>query len=116
MSLSHTFRKDTGVLAVEQEVDARQLRVLVFGADVPVAGVALALLVVAVNQHRAPTAGTVFELAETLAGHWVEFTLRVVAEGDPLLRQTAVVLRVVERLQRKPVGRGRSRVFIVDVL
>ena len=53
---------------------------------------------------------------ETLAGNGSEISVLVVAEGDPLLGQAAVVLRVVEGLQGQPVGWVVGRVLVIDAL
>ena len=114
MSLNDSLGEDSGVLSIEEQVDSGQLNVLL-GA-VPVAHELLALAIVGANEDFAPVAGTALMLAQALARDGRESAVRLVAVGDPLLWQPAVVLRVVEGLQREPVGGGWLRVGVVDAL
>jgi len=114
VGLRDSLRKDPGVLGVKQQVDARQLGVLL--EAVPVAREHLAFGVVGVHEHGPPLAAAVLVLEQALARNRREVAVSVKAERNPLFRQAAVVLSVVERLQRQPVRRVRRSVAVVDAL
>ena len=73
-------------------------------------------MVVRADQNRAPVATAIVVLAEALAWNGSEGTILLGAVGDPLLRQPAVVLRVIEGLEREPVSGRGLRISIVDSL
>lgn len=114
VGLRDSLREDPGVLGVEQQVDPRQLGVLL--EAVPVAREHFAFAVVGVHEHGAPLAAAVLVFEQALARNRREVAVSVEAERNPLFRQAAVVLSVVERLQRQPVRRVRRSVAVVDAL
>ena len=114
MRLNNSLGKDTWVLGIEKQVDPRQLDVL--GCAIPDTTELLSLIVVRVDQNRAPVATAVVVLAEALAWNGSKGTILLGAVGDPLLRQSAVVLRVIEGLKREPVGGRGLRISIIDSL
>jgi hypothetical protein len=69
-----------------------------------------------VHEHGPPLAAAVLVLEQALARNRREVAVSVKAERNPLFRQAAVVLSVVERLQRQPVRRVRRSVAVVDAL
>ena len=114
MCLNDSLGKDTWVLGIEEQVDPGQLDIL--GRAIPYTAELLSLIVVRVDQNRAPVATAVVVLAEALAWNGSEGAILLGAVGYPLLRQPAVVLRVIEGLQLEPVGRRGLRISIVDSL
>ena len=74
MSLSDSLGEDAWVLGVEEQVDPGELDVLLLTFDlrVPVAGVDLALLIIAVDEDCAPVANSFRVLVETLSWNWEE--------------------------------------------
>jgi hypothetical protein len=114
VGLGHALGENPRVLRVEEQVDPGQLTVLVLA--VPVAGVDFALSIVRMDKDVFPLGGAVLVTVETLAGNGSEIAVLVVAEGDPLLGQAAVILRVVEGLQGQPVGWVVGRVLVIDAL
>ena len=97
MRLDDSLGKDSWVLGIEEQVDPGQLDIL--GRAIPDTAELLSLTVVRADQNRAPEATAVVVLAEALAWNGSEGTILLGAVGDPLLRQPAVVLRVIERLK-----------------
>lgn len=81
---------------------------------VPIARVHLALVVVALDEDGAPVTGAVFVHAETFTGDGGEVAVDVVAEFDPLFGEAAVVLGIVEGLEREPIGGVLLGVAIID--
>ena len=74
VSLSDSLGEDAWVLGVEEQVDPGELDVLLLTFDlrVPVAGVDLALLIIAVDEDCAPVANSFRVLVETLSWNWEE--------------------------------------------
>ena len=97
----HAVREDAGVLRVEEHVDARQLAGLL--RAVPDALELLRARVEAVHQHAPPVVLPVLVLPERLRRHGQLLAgAGVPALLHPLGLRAAVVLFVVERLQRQP--------------
>jgi len=116
MCLGNTLSKDSRVLAIEKQVYPSELAVLAL-IVVPGAGVNVALVVVAADQHWPPvaTARVVSPQSFTSdgvegAGHWV------ISVFYPFVRETAVILSIVKRFKRQPVSLMDLGVFIVDSL
>ena len=114
MGLDDSLGEDTGVLSVEEQVDAGELNVL--RCAVPVAAKLASVLVVGVDEDGAPVATPVFIFAEALAGNGLERTIRLGPKTDPLLRQSAVVFGIIERFQREPISGGWLWVSVIDSL
>ena len=114
MGLDDSLGEDTRVLSVEEQVDAGELNVL--RCAVPVAAKLASVLVVGVDEDRAPVATPVLVLAEALAGNGRERTVWLGPKADPLLRQSAVVFGIIERFQREPISGGWLWVPVIDSL
>ena len=112
--MNDTLSENTGILSIEQQVDACKLDIL--SSAIPVAAEPLSILIVCVDEDRAPVAATLLVLAQTLAGNGPHGAILSLAVLDPLLRQSAVVLCVVEGLEGEPVSRRSHRVAIVNTL
>ena len=114
MGLNDTLSKDTWVLSIEEQVDAGELNVLV--STVPITSEPLRLLDVVMDEDWLPVATAVGVAIETFAWNGHKGAVRLVSIGDPLLRQAAIVLCVVEGLQREPVGVGLDWASVVNTL
>lgn len=101
VGLSNTLCEDARVLRVEEQIDALEPHI-VCGA-VPLAGVALGLLVVAIDEDWPPGTQAVFVLEETLAWDWNKCAVLLLTIRDPLFGLAAVVLGVIEELKWQPV-------------
>ena len=116
VGLGDTLGEDTGVFTVEEKVDPGQFGVLALLLRVPIARVNFARAVVALNNNGAPVAWAIRVLAKTLARDWVEISILIVTKRDPLLREAAIVLCVIKRLEREPVSWWSGGGLVVDTL
>ena len=114
VGLNNTLGKDARILGVEKQVDASELDV--FSRAIPVAAELFALLVVSVDEDSTPVATAILILAEALARDGLHGAIEAPTVLNPLLRQSAVVLSVVEGLKGEPLSRRGLRVTIVDSL
>ena len=114
MRLNDSLGKDTWVFRIEEQVNPGQLDIL--GRAIPYTAELLSLIVVRVDQNRAPVATAVVVLAEALAWDGGERAVLLRAVGDPLLWQPAIILRVIEGLKREPVCGRWLRISVVNSL
>lgn len=114
MGLDNALGEDTGILGVEEQVDAGELNVLL--GSVPISGELLRGRVVVADEDWAPVTTAVFVLTETLSWNGSEGAIELGSVADPLFGESTVVLSVVEGLEGEPVGGGDLRISVVDSL
>ena len=84
------------------------------GSAVPVASVLFRLAVIAVDQNRLPGASAFLIHHQTLAWNRAKCAVWLFTVRNPLLRLTAVILGVIEILEREPLSLVLGRVGIID--
>jgi hypothetical protein len=114
MGLDHSLGKDTRVFSVEEQIDTGQLDVLL--GSIPVASELLELLLIGVDENWAPISAAIVIFAEALARNRAECAISLLAVGDPLFGQSAVVLRVIKGLKGEPVGGSLNWVAVINAL
>jgi len=114
VGLGYSLGEDTGILGVEEKVNPGELGVLI--ETVPVASVELTLSVVGVDEHGHPLTAAIFIFKEAFTRNGGKVAFSVVAEKNPLFRQTAIVLSIIEGLEGEPVRGVGGRVTVIDAL
>jgi hypothetical protein len=114
--LGHTLSEDSGILGVEEQINACKLAVLPMFI-IPLACEDVSLSLVGGYKDWTPVAAARLIPPETFAGYRAESAcLRVNPVLYPFFGEAAIVLGIIERLKRKPVRLMQLRVFIVDSL